>query len=541
MGWINRSILNKLLAISAIGFALILTVAFYGFWVSWQSIHAFESKVSTHSEQAFSILNAQTDFKVQVQEWKNTLLRGSDPSSLEKYWGGFEKHERKVQENIQSLLNKVDDPKARQLLQDFHSAHQKMGEGYRKGLQAYKDNNFDSKAGDQAVKGMDRAPTELLTQAAEDISALAKNTSQQAVTNGYGAIRISLMLMALATVLASMVLVWMIRKNIIQPACQTVEGLERLANGDFSVSIPSFSEDEIGRIAASAERIRAELRDIIGGISNASDELLSASTSMAAATSQVTESSHLQSEKSSATAAAVEEMASSIASVTESTEAMQQLANSSQEQAHEGNASISKLADEVGQVGNAVKEIAASVGQFVQSTTTITNMTRQVKDIADQTNLLALNAAIEAARAGEQGRGFAVVADEVRKLAEKSSQAANEIDAVTQSIGQYSINVDKAIHQGMNSIEVSQDMMKAVALILSGTTETITQVNQGMGNIALSAREQRTASDEIAKHVENIAYMAEENSMAAQQNDEEALHLKRVADRLKQSISQFRV
>ena len=161
MGWINRSILNKLLAISAIGFALILTVAFYGFWVSWQSIHAFESKVSTHSEQAFSILNAQTDFKVQVQEWKNTLLRGSDPSSLEKYWGGFEKHERKVQENIQSLLNKVDDPKARQLLQDFHSAHQKMGEGYRKGLQAYKDNNFDSKAGDQAVKGMDRAPTEL--------------------------------------------------------------------------------------------------------------------------------------------------------------------------------------------------------------------------------------------------------------------------------------------------------------------------------------------------------------------------------------------
>ncbi|MEN6586901.1 MAG: methyl-accepting chemotaxis protein [Sulfuricella sp.] len=541
MGWVNRSILNKLLAISAIGFSLLLSGAFYGFWVSWQSIHTFETEVSSHSEEAFSILEAQTDFKVQVQEWKNTLLRGSDPASLEKYWGGFEKHERKVQKNIQNLLKRVNDPKARKLLEDFQAAHQKMGEGYRQGLQAFKDSSFDSKAGDHSVKGMDRAPTELLTQAAEAISALADNTSKQAVANGYGGIKTSIFLMILATLLAAVVLVWMIRTSVIHPARQTVEGLERLATGDFSMPIQHTSHDEIGRISACAERIRGELRNIIAGISTASDELLSSSTSMAAATSQVRESSQAQSEKSSATAAAVEEMASSIASVTESTESMRQLANSSQEQAHEGNASISKLAGEVGQVENAVKEIAASVGQFVQSTTTITNMTRQVKDIADQTNLLALNAAIEAARAGEQGRGFAVVADEVRKLAEKSGQAASEIDAVTQSIGQYSVNVDKAIHQGMNSIEASQEMMKTVALILTGTTETVTRVNQGMGNIALSAREQRSASDEIAKHVENIAYMAEENSMAAQQTDEEALRLKNVADQLRQSISQFKV
>jgi methyl-accepting chemotaxis protein len=117
--------------------------------------------------------------------------------------------------------------------------------------------------------------------------------------------------------------------------------------------------------------------------------------------------------------------------------------------AEEGGRTLESLVAEVGLAEDAVRQMAVSVEEFVQSTSSITSMTQEVREIAEQTNLLALNAAIEAARAGEQGRGFAVVADEVRKLAEKSARSAGEIDAVTSQLSRQSVAVRKAIDEGL--------------------------------------------------------------------------------------------
>jgi methyl-accepting chemotaxis protein len=188
-----------------------------------------------------------------------------------------------------------------------------------------------------------------------------------------------------------------------------------------------------------------------------------------------------------------------------------------------------------------MQEISQSVGIFVSNTATINDMTQQVKDIADQTNLLALNAAIEAARAGEQGRGFAVVADEVRKLAEKSAQAANEIDGVTRAIEEQSKRVNEALERGQKFLQSSRDLTAAASMALQRTGEAATQTKDGVDSITASVKEQSTSSTEIAQNIENIASMARENTSTVLQTSDSAKHLEELAMTLQAAVARFRV
>jgi methyl-accepting chemotaxis protein len=206
----------------------------------------------------------------------------------------------------------------------------------------------------------------------------------------------------------------------------------------------------------------------------------------------------------------------------------------------EGNESLSRLIGEVGQVENTVKDIAQSVTEFVRSTESITNMTRQVKDIADQTNLLALNAAIEAARAGEQGRGFAVVADEVRKLAEKSSASAGEIDAVTHTLAQQAEVVRRSIESGLEHIASSQNSMGTVAEVLASASTSVTEVGRGLDAIASATDQQRRVSGEVAQNIESIAAMSRDNAQAVEQTAASAQEMEALAENLQSTVGRFR-
>ena len=313
------------------------------------------------------------------------------------------------------------------------------------------------------------------------------------------------------------------------------------SDGDLTRRVPIHGTDEVAQSAKAYNALLDSFRQVITGVHGSADRVTYTATQLSTSSTQITQGSQAQSEAAASTAAAVEEMTVSITSVSENTSEVRMLSEQSLNKTRSGNLSTVAMIKDVAQVETTVNQIASSVNEFITSARTIASMTQQVKDIANQTNLLALNAAIEAARAGEQGRGFAVVADEVRKLAEKSAQSAGEIDRITQSLEQQSTSVEKSIQDGLRSLQSTQDHVNEVSSVLEEAGSAVEQSSAGVNDIAASVSEQSLASIEIARHVESIAQMAEENHAAIARSEQGIVNLSELARDLQSSVSKFKV
>lgn len=312
-------------------------------------------------------------------------------------------------------------------------------------------------------------------------------------------------------------------------------------NGNLTVRVKVHGKDELAQSAVAFNGLIEGFSKIISQVSHNADTVSASAANLAASSTQITIGSQAQSEAAASTAASVEEITVSINSVAVNTEEVRKLSVQSLSQTQKGNQSVTTMVGEIQTVQDAVNKIAGSVKEFVESTSAIAGMTQQVKEIADQTNLLALNAAIEAARAGEQGRGFAVVADEVRKLAEKSAQSASEIDRVTNSLNMKTDEVETAVQLGLNSLKSTQEKVEQVSVELTNAGAAVEEASHGVVDIASSITEQSLASTEIARNVEKIAQMSEENHAAVASNSEEIVRLEQLAKELSGAVGRFRV
>ncbi len=313
------------------------------------------------------------------------------------------------------------------------------------------------------------------------------------------------------------------------------------ADGDLNARVKIHGKDELGQAATAFNGLIDGFASIIRQVIGNAGTVSSTAAQLATSSLQIAQGSQTQSEAAASTAAAVEQITVSINSVSANTDDVRKLSEQSLQQTRQGNESVTQMIGEIRHVQEAVNQIAGSVKEFVDSTRAIAGMTQQVKDIADQTNLLALNAAIEAARAGEQGRGFAVVADEVRKLAEKSAQSANEIDQVTNSLNQKSNHVEATVQSGLRSLQATQEQVERVSAVLTQAGEAVSQSSHGVNDIAASVSEQSLASTEIARNVERIAQMSEENHAAVESNSKDIVQLEQLAKDLQAAVSRFKV
>ncbi|MDR2688858.1 MAG: methyl-accepting chemotaxis protein [Azoarcus sp.] len=376
------------------------------------------------------------------------------------------------------------------------------------------------------------------------LGAVSMRISLQDVNNAVDRFRNESVLFAIVVSLPLIGFVYLfIRRFVIQPLSRLTDGLSEIAQGggDLTRRLDADHQDEIGRAAGTFNRMLGTIAGLVRQIGASATAVTGQARDLVRGATLIAEGSRHQTESSALAAEAVDDLNNRISSIADNTAAVRSRSHDSLARSREGQVSLDQLIGEMDEVRDAVKNMADSMKAFVASTQAINNMTRDVREIAEQTNLLALNAAIEAARAGEQGRGFAVVADEVRKLAEKSAHSAGQIDTITHTIGQQSSSVQDAIVRGLTHLESSRNAAGQVSNVLDAANRLVVEVGGGLDLIAANTHDQRRASQSVTDSIDAIAGMARENNTAIERTMEAAREMENLAARLQESVSSFKV
>ncbi len=321
-----------------------------------------------------------------------------------------------------------------------------------------------------------------------------------------------------------------------------VNAASNIAGGNLADhTLPPASQDEIGQLVGATRNMQTALHDTISQTRRNSDEISASAQGLSSGLKLMEQNIGAASSAAAAVAASVEELTVSITHVAENTSDASHLANDSDRQAREGRETVSKLIDEINRVSTVVTSASERITGLQAESQKISNIVQVIKDIAEQTNLLALNAAIEAARAGEHGRGFAVVADEVRKLSERTSQSTGEITTMVAAIQNSTGQVVSGIEAGVSAVNNSVDHARHAGETIASLQDIARKVAELVGDVDLALREQSTASAEVAKGIEEIATQAEQARNITVEAARSAQMLSNVAGDMQKTVGRFRL
>ena len=491
-------------------------------------------QAETYSQAINTARNAQVQFKIQVQDWKNILLRGSDPVLFEKHKEDFSNQEAKVQQelsNLKSLMQKLSLDTSQ--LDQTAALHKELGSQYREALASYDPANPQAhQLVDGKVKGIDKAPTEaidsLVASIESDLTKYMTKAMEEADTTDK-AIRGSFIIILAVAVLLAVVLATIFTRQIIRPIHQLKNELARLAEngGDLTQQIVIKNKDEIGDLAQAVNLFLANLREIM-------EEIRQNSTLVVDTAQQLHNSSQQVGAGATETAATMSQIAASVNQVSESMNEISKSSDITTGYAAEGNAGLGKVMGQMHNIDQSTQNAAAVILLLSEKSKDITQIVELISTIAGQTNLLALNAAIEAARAGDQGRGFAVVAEEVRKLAEQSAESAQKIKGLIADIQSETMKAVESMEDGRQEVESGKQIVQAVG-------ESFREITRAIQNLTLQIHDVVSAGEQMSAGVQNVAATTEEQTASVEEISASIETLAEMAAKTNGLIGKFKV
>nr|WP_110972293.1 methyl-accepting chemotaxis protein [Pseudomonas huaxiensis] len=391
-------------------------------------------------------------------------------------------------------------------------------------------------ASDQALRLMGEQGTRLLNLSME----LTKSQTQLRDAESKNAKST----LALATVLAMLfgvIASWAITRQIIVPLRHTLTAVDRIASGDLSHDLTDQRLDEMGQLQRSMQRMTVSLRELIGGISDGVTQIASAAEELSAVTEQTSAGVNSQKVETDQVATAMNEMAATVHEVARNAEEASEAALMADQQAREGDRVVSEVIAQIERLAKEVGNSSAAMNKLKSESEKIGSVLDVIKSVAQQTNLLALNAAIEAARAGEAGRGFAVVADEVRSLAQRTQQSTEEIEELIAGLQSGTQQVASVMDNSRGLTESSVELTRSAGVSLETITRTVSSIQSMNQQIAAAAEQQSAVAEEINRSVMSVRDVSDQTSAASEETAASSVELARLGTHLQGLVARFRI
>jgi methyl-accepting chemotaxis protein len=386
-------------------------------------------------------------------------------------------------------------------------------------------------------QNLDKEMSELI----ERTDKLQRDAQQHQSETGSSTRTFSIGLAATGLVLGVIVAV-LIARSITGNIARMVGMIEEVAANNLDVAdMEITSHDEVGKAGMALNTMKNHLREIIQSIASTAEHVASASEEISSSATLQAQGAETQKDQAAQVATAMQEMASTVLQVSENSNKAAEASRQAAETAREGGSIVDETLEKMRTIAESVQGTAKKVEELGKSSDQIGRIAGVIDDIADQTNLLALNAAIEAARAGEQGRGFAVVADEVRKLAERTTTATKEIAQMIKNIQDETKVAVVAMEMGTKQVEEGVQSTTKAGASLKQIIHMSEQVGEMITHIATAATEQSSASEEVNNNMEQISKLVKESADGAKQSAQACQDLSGLALDLQKMVSNFKV
>ncbi|EME01527.1 methyl-accepting chemotaxis protein [Pseudomonas sp. FeN3W] len=355
------------------------------------------------------------------------------------------------------------------------------------------------------------------------------------------AARTRLILSALLALVLGMLAAWLITRQIILPLRATLADVERIASGDLSATAQIQRRDELGVLQRGIQQMGSTLRELIGGIRDGVSQISAAAEELSAVTQQTSAGVNSQKEETDQVATAMHEMSATVQEVARNAEQAALAATEADGEAREGDRVVTEVVTQIERMASAVVRSTEAMTALQEESDKIGSVMNVIRAVAEQTNLLALNAAIEAARAGEAGRGFAVVADEVRGLAQRTQKSTEEIEGLVAALQNGTQQVASIMHTSRGLTDSGVELARRAGASLGSITRTVSNIQAMNQQIAAAAEEQSAVAEEISRSVVNVRDVSEQTAAASEETAASSTELARLGGQLQSMVSRFRL